>query len=102
MTATGGAGAGYLTVYPCGSTPPTASNVNFQAGANVPNLVTTALGGGQLCVFANVTTHVVVDLAGWYRSNAGAAFTPMSPERVLDTRGRQHRPRATPCPWATW
>jgi len=87
VTATGGSGDGYLTVYPCGTTPPTASNVNFRAGTSVPNLVTTALGGGQLCVFANVTTHVVVDLAGWYRSSAGAAFTPMSPQRVLDTRG---------------
>ena len=86
VTATGGSGAGYLTVYPCGATPPTASNVNFQAGTNVPNLVTTALGGGQLCVFANVTTHVIIDLAGWYRTSAGAAFTPMSPQRVLDTR----------------
>ncbi len=87
VTATGGSGAGYLTVYPCGSTPPTASNVNFQAGSSVPNLVTTALGaGGQLCVFANVGTHVIIDLAGWYRASAGAAFTPLSPQRVMDTR----------------
>ena len=88
VTATGGSGAGYLTVYPCGASPPTASNVNFVAGSSVPNLVTAALGsGGQLCVFANVTTHVIVDLAGWYRANAGAAFTPQSPQRVLDSRG---------------
>jgi hypothetical protein len=33
-----------------------------------------------------VGTHVIIDLAGWYRSNAGAAFTPLSPQRVLDTR----------------
>jgi hypothetical protein len=87
VTATGAAGTGYLTVYPCGATPPTASNVNFRAGSSVPNLVTTALGnGGQLCVFANVGTHVIVDLAGWYRANGGAAFTPLSPQRVLDSR----------------
>lgn len=88
VTATGASGAGYLTVYPCGASPPTASNVNFGAGSSVPNLVTAALGsGGQLCVFANVTTHVIVDLAGWYRANAGAAFAPQSPQRVLDSRG---------------
>jgi Cysteine-rich secretory protein family len=87
VTATGASGSGYLTVYPCGATPPTASNVNFGAGSSVPNLVTTALGtGGQLCVFSNVTTHVIVDLAGWYRAGAGTAFTPLSPQRVLDTR----------------
>ena len=86
VTATGSGSDGYLTVYPCGSTPPTASNVNFDAGSSVPNLVTAALGNGQLCVFSNVTTHVVVDLAGWYRANAGSSFTSQSPVRVLDSR----------------
>lgn len=86
VTATGGAGVGYLTVYPCGATPPTASNVNFVAGSSVPNLVTAALGNGQLCVFANVTTHVIVDMAGWYRANAGSAFSSQSPKRVFDSR----------------
>ena len=67
--------------------------MNFQAGTNVPNLVTTALGGGgQLCVFANVTTHVIIDLAGWYRVSAGAAFTPDEP-----AAGPRH-PQAAP--WA--
>jgi hypothetical protein len=28
-----------------------------------------------------------VDLAGWYRAGAGAAFTAQSPKRVLDSRG---------------
>jgi hypothetical protein len=86
VTATGSSAGGYLTVYPCGSSPPTASNVNFDAGTSVPNLVTAALGNGQLCIFANVTTHVIVDLAGWYRAGVGAAFTSQSPKRVLDSR----------------
>jgi uncharacterized protein YkwD len=87
VTATGESGAGYLTVYPCGATPPTASNVNFTAGSNVPNLVTTALGsGGSLCIYSDVTTDVIVDLAGWYRPSSGSAFTARAPVRVLDTR----------------
>jgi len=86
VTASGSSGAGYLTVYPCGATPPTASNVNFVAGSSVPNLVTTALGGGQLCVFASVTTHVIVDLAGWYRTSGGASFAPIAPQRIFDSR----------------
>jgi hypothetical protein len=86
VTATGSRGFGYLTVYPCGQSPPTASNVDFTAARSVPNLVTTALGGGKLCIYANVTTDVVVDLAGWYRTASGAAFTALSPWRVLDSR----------------
>jgi hypothetical protein len=31
--------AGFLTVYPCGSTRPDASSVNFVAGETIPNLV---------------------------------------------------------------
>jgi hypothetical protein len=95
VTATGGAGAGYLTVYPCGSTPPTASNVNFQAGANVPNLVTTALGGGQLCVFANVTTHVVIDLAGVTFMDSTGRLHAVSPS-VLDTAARMAQSYTAP------
>jgi hypothetical protein len=86
VTATGSGAAGYLTVYPCGASPPTASNVNFDGGASVPNLVTTALGNGQLCVFASTTTHVIVDLAGWYRTSGGASFSSISPTRVFDSR----------------
>jgi Cysteine-rich secretory protein family len=86
VTATGSGAAGYLTVYPCGATPPTASNVNFDAGASVPNLVTTALGGGQLCIFASTTTHVIVDLAGWYRTGGGTNFASIAPQRIFDSR----------------
>jgi hypothetical protein len=87
VTAAGSAGPGYLTVYPCGAAVPTASNVNFTAGTNVPNLIDTALGGGgQLCVYASVTTHVIIDLGGWYRTSAGTGFTPISPQRVFDSR----------------
>jgi hypothetical protein len=87
VTATGANADGYLTVFPCGATTPTSSTLNFTAGANVPNLATSGLGtSGALCVFSNVTTNVLVDLAGWYRHDTGAAFTGRNPTRVLDTR----------------
>lgn len=60
--------AGYVTVYPCGATPPTASNVNFAAGQTLPNLVVATLTeDGSICVFTNVETHVVVDAFGELR-----------------------------------
>jgi len=87
VTATGAAADGYLTLFPCGAKAPTSSTLNFGAGANVPNLATSALGAnGALCVFSNVTTDVLVDLAGWYRTDKGTAFTGQTPVRVLDTR----------------
>ena len=67
VTATDATGAGHLTVYPCDQSLPASSSVNYLAGADVANLVTVPLGAdGQLCVFANRSTHVVVDAAGWY------------------------------------
>jgi SpoIID/LytB domain protein len=59
-------GPGYLTVFPCGTAPPLASNVNFGAGGNVANLATVQLGGGDVCVFTSTRTGIVVDAAGWY------------------------------------
>lgn len=76
---------GYLTVYPCG-TRPDASNVNYRAGQTVPNLATVALSGsGRVCVFSERRAHVLIDVSAAY-SPSGAAFTPLSPTRVFDTR----------------
>ena len=49
--------------------------------------MTTALGnGGQLCVFANVGTHVIVDLAGWYRDQRRGRLHPAEPDSACSTR----------------
>jgi hypothetical protein len=85
VTATEADGPGYLTVYPCDQPRPLASNVNYQAGQNVPNLVAAAVAAdGTVCIFTLSPTHVVVDVNGWYP--AASAYTPMAPLRVLDTR----------------
>ncbi|HRB03629.1 MAG TPA: aryl-sulfate sulfotransferase, partial [Ilumatobacteraceae bacterium] len=57
--------SGYLTAYPCGATPPTASVVNFRAGATSAesSMVTVGLGaGGEVCLSSFGSTHVIVDL----------------------------------------
>jgi hypothetical protein len=57
------AGPGFVTVFPCGTSLPLASNVNFVAGQTVSNAVTTALGtGGKVCVYSMTSAHVVVDV----------------------------------------
>jgi hypothetical protein len=58
----------YLTVYPNGTQPPLASNLNFRASQTVPNLVVAKVGAdGKVAVYNNAgTTHVVFDVVGWY------------------------------------
>jgi hypothetical protein len=78
---------GYLTVFPAGSTRPTASNVNFRAGQAVPNLVTVGVeSDGAVAIFNSAgNTDVVVDVVGWYSSRdnriRGSAFAPRTPQR---------------------
>ena len=60
--------AGYITVYPCGQAPPLASNLNFLAGAVVPNAVVAKVGeGGRVCVYTSAATDLVVDVNGYVR-----------------------------------
>ena len=84
---------GYLTIYPAGSALPLASNLNFPAGATVPNRVVVKLGtGGQIAIFNGYgSTNVVVDVNGWFTDGSnppatGGTFTGVTPVRILDTR----------------
>jgi hypothetical protein len=66
VTAVQGQNDGYLTVWPCGSPQPVASNVNYRAGQIVPNAVLTKLGaGGTVCIYTHAAIHVVVDVNGY-------------------------------------
>ncbi|MGE0879879.1 MAG: S8 family serine peptidase [Acidimicrobiia bacterium] len=81
---------GYATAYPCGTTPPLASNVNFQRGRSVANVAEVKVGSdGQICVSSFAAAHVIVDLAGWYATapaGAGSFFHALSPARIVDSR----------------
>jgi poly(3-hydroxybutyrate) depolymerase len=78
-------GPGYLTVYPCGTTPPVTSNLNFVQGDVVANLTIASPGaGGGVCAVASAPTHVVVDVQG--RIPPGSGYTAISPVRMADTR----------------
>ncbi len=86
VTAVEPCGDAYLTVYPCDTSPPTASAVNASPGATVANGVLVRLSpGGALCVFANTGTHVLVDVAAWIGPD-GLGLTPVVPVRLIDTR----------------
>lgn len=67
VTATDAAVAGYLTVYPCGSMPPT-SNLNFRTADAAANSGTVALSSsGTLCLYASAPVHAIVDIVGWWQ-----------------------------------
>lgn len=66
VTVTQPARAGYVTVYPCGSAAPLASNLNVSAHQTVANAVTVGLTEGKACIVSTTTTELVVDVNGQY------------------------------------
>lgn len=88
ITATQPATSGYLTVYPCDTQLPDASNVNFVAGQTRPNAAIVGTGAsGEICVFASTTTHILVDVVGYFGALAdGVAYWPHIPIRRWDSR----------------
>jgi hypothetical protein len=85
VTVTETTGSGFVTVFPCGSVMPTASNVNFTADRTIANGVIAKVGaGGKVCVYASAATHLVVDVDGWFF--AGLGFGSLTPARLLDSR----------------
>ncbi len=102
VTVAGATTASYLTVFPAPKlglpSPPTASNVNFSGGQVLANRVILPVGNsGQIDIY-NYTgsVKVDVDLNGYYTGSSrelGSAFTPLSPDRFVDTRvGRNGTP----------
>ncbi|MCX6510938.1 MAG: S8 family serine peptidase, partial [Actinobacteria bacterium] len=77
---------GFLTVYPSGSSRPNASNINFVAGAIVPNMVIAKLGAdGSIAVFnSGGWVDVAIDVVGWFPVSAG--YGPLDPARIVETR----------------
>jgi hypothetical protein len=76
---------GYVTVFPCGSDPPLASNLNYDTGDTLANLTTVALDAdGAVCLYTMAGAHLIADVDGYFP--AGAAFHGTAPVRLLDTR----------------
>ena len=78
---------GYLTVFPCGTTPPNASNVNYPVGVATPNAAIVGLSAsGELCIFTETDVDVLVDVTGYFSVAVHTNYQPSSPLRVVDTR----------------
>jgi IPT/TIG domain len=98
VTVTNTTAGSYLGVYPAGGTQPFASNLNWVAGATIPNLVSVQVGaGGAITIFNSVgSTDVVVDLEGYYAAPSGTAGgeVALPPARITDTRPGSGLPNA--------
>jgi hypothetical protein len=81
----------YVTVWPSGEARPDASSLNMVAGETAPNLVFARLGADGAVAFFNElgTTELIADVLGWFGTAPAPTgnFTPLTPARVLDSRG---------------
>ncbi len=86
ITVTAPAGDGWVQAYPCGTTPPIASTVNFRAGQTVANAAFVKLGSdGRVCLRSLSATHLVVDRTASLGPASGY-YVPADPRRLSDTR----------------
>jgi len=96
VTVTESTANGYLTVYgddDLGGNAqenPGTSNLNFQKGENVANLVTVPVGSNGEVDFFNGSskgsTQVIADIAGYYTASTQSSYVAITPTRILDTR----------------
>lgn len=79
---------GFLTVWETGEDRPNVSLMNSLDGRIKANaaIVQAGINGAAVSVYATNTTNVVLDVNGYFTSEGAAAFYPLPPCRVADTR----------------
>gem|GEM_PF-1232774 len=77
--------AGFLQVVPCSVEPGKNSNVNFESpGQNIVSLAMLPFdAAGEVCIYAHVATHIVVDMQASFESGS---FDDIADDRLADTR----------------
>src|SRR5664279_5706164 len=94
--------AGFITVWPTGITRTGTSNLNFQAGHDIPNTVIVPVGtDGKIQLFNGSagTVQLVVDVTGYTLAGtptAAGAVVSVTPARIADSRSNQQIPAAVP------
>ena len=76
---------GYMTVFPCGTAPPDASNLNYPVGVTIANAVVAKLdASGRVCVFTYGSAGLLVDVGGYIAGASG--YSGLTPRRLYDSR----------------
>ena len=61
---------GFMTVFPTGAAQPASSDLNFLGGEVISNAIVAPAGtGGAVSIFVNVSTHVILDINGFYAAS---------------------------------
>ena len=93
ITVTDPTAPSFVTAWPTGASRPTAASVSMVPGETVPNMALLDVGdGGEISLYNYAgSTHLVVDVMGWFPSGGG--YTGLVPARLMDTRCRSRRRR---------
>jgi len=96
-TVVGAASDGYLTLYPCGTSVPATSSLNFPAGSATSNSATVGLGsGGKLCVRSTTAAQFVLDVTAAHSPTQGTGqIVGLTPARLDDSRDGAKVPAGT-------
>ncbi len=93
VTATESNGPGFVQAAPTGSlVAGVSSNLNtVKAGQTIANLVIVPVNNGNVDLYTQTGTHLVVDVLGWFSAATEpptdqGLFVPIPTERVLDSR----------------
>ncbi len=87
FTALNAAGDGFLTVYNCTATRPTASTVNYYRGEVTPNAGLFPLNSrGELCVYSPQTIDLIIDVNGYFRPASTQRYEGNRAVPLVDTR----------------
>ncbi|MGW4826071.1 RCC1 domain-containing protein [Amycolatopsis japonica] len=80
--------ATYVTASPAATPRPTMASVAAYPGGQGSNLITVKIGANRSIDLYNLagTVQVEANVIGFYATDYGALFTPVTPERVLDSR----------------
>jgi hypothetical protein len=95
VTAVAPQAPGYMVAYPCGTSVPETSNVNYAtAGTVISNTVLVKLGSGKVCIFTRSSSDMIVDVNGVFT----AADTNQSALALLTPITSPALPPAQTCP----
>ncbi|MET9885729.1 hypothetical protein ABZZ20_21845 [Streptomyces sp. NPDC006430] len=89
VTVTNTTSGGHITAFADGDEKPTTSNVNFAPGQTVPNLVIVPVGANGYVDLYNggwESVDLIADVTGYFTQSASSGYTPLAPERFVDTR----------------
>ncbi|MEU9081671.1 hypothetical protein [Streptomyces sp. NPDC048357] len=89
VTVTNTTSGGHITAYDTGNERPNASNINFEPGQTVPNLVVVPVGNdGSVDLYNGgwESVDLIADVTGYFTQAEANGYTPMDPTRFVDTR----------------